>query len=121
MSNINLASVSGFLIEYGLLGLLWTMPPAMFLALGLKKKNRWVLFFGGGLFFFLGCVIFGITLEGLTTGEVFSLSRSTLMVASSDKPVFFWVSAAAFLGGSFFIAGFGVLLLVRACFPLNTK
>ena len=66
------------------------MPPALFLVLGLKKKNHWAFLFGAGLFLALGCAILGITLEGIVTGEVLALSRSTLMVKQVSHPVFFW-------------------------------
>ena len=120
MSSLTLESVGRFLVEYGLLGVLVTMPPALVLTLGLKVKNRWTLFAGGGLFLALGCVILGITFEGIATGEVLALSRAELMVNQAVHPVFFWVSTGAFLVMSLAIAGFGILLLVRACSPFNT-
>jgi len=92
----------------------------MVLILGLKMKNRWTLFACGGLFLALGCAILGITFEGITAGEVLALSRSDLMVDQAVHPVFFWVSTAAFLFMSLAIAGFGILLLGRACLPFNT-
>lgn len=121
MSNVTLAAMGRFLVEYGLLGVLVTMPPAMLLILGLKKMNRLALLFSGGLFFALGCSILGITLEGITTGEVLALSRLTLMVTHTGTPVFFWISTAAFLAISVAIVGLGLFLLIGACLPFNTS
>jgi len=119
MSGATLAAVGRFLVEYGLLGVLVTMPPAMLLTLGFRMKSRWTLFPSGCLFLSVGCAILGLTLEGVSTGEVLALSRSTLTVAQAGHPVFFWVSTTAFLFGSLAIAGLGLFLLGRACFPLN--
>lgn len=119
MSGVTLATVGRFLVEYGLLGILITMPPALLLTLGLRMKSRWTLFPSGGLFLSSGGAIFGLTLEGISTGEVLALSRSTLTVAQAGHPVFFWVSTAVFLLGSLAIVGLGLFLLGRACFPLN--
>lgn len=120
MPSVILETVGRFLVEYGLLGVLVTMPPAMLLTLGFRMKRRWTLFPSGGLFLSVGCAILGLTLEGISTGEVLALSRSTLTVAQAGHPVFFWVSTVAFLFGSLAIAGLGLFLLGRACFPLNT-
>ena len=121
MSSDTLAAVGRFLVEYGLFGVLVTLPPALLLTLGLKIKNRWTLFCGGGLFLGLGCAIFGITLVGITTGEVLALSRSVLMVGQTGHPVFFWVSTATFLALSLAFVGFGLFLLCRVCLPYNTR
>ena len=64
------------------------MPPALFLVLGLNKKNHWAFLFGAGLFLALGCAISGITLEGIVKGEVLALSRLTLMVKQVNHPAF---------------------------------
>ena len=120
MSSVTLAALGRFLVEYGLLGVLVTMPPALLLTLGLKIKNRWTLLCNGGLFLALGCAVFGITLEGITAGEVLALSRSVLMVPQDGHPVFFWVSTAAFLALSLTFAGFGLFLLGRVFFGFNT-
>lgn len=74
MSSVILETVGRFLVEYGLLGVLVTMLPAMLLTLGLRMKRRWMLFPIGGLFLSLGCAL-GLTLEGISTGEVLALSR----------------------------------------------
>ncbi|MGE0497522.1 MAG: hypothetical protein AB7I35_08145 [Ramlibacter sp.] len=120
MSIFTLASMGRLLIEYGLLGVLVTMPPALFLILGLKSKGRLALLSGGGFFLALGCLGLGIALEGIGADEVLAFSRSTLMVAHTANPVFFWVSAVGFLALSSAMAGLGFFLLKRACFPLNT-
>lgn len=120
MSSLTLEAVGRFLVEYGLLGVLVTMPPALVLILGLKIKNRWTLFASGTLFFSLGCAILGITFEGIAAGEVLALSRSDLMVNQAGHPVFFWVSTSAFLAISLAIVAFGIFLLGRACSPFNT-
>ena len=110
--------MAGFLVEYGLRGVLLTIPAALFMVLGLKKKNHWAFLFGAGLFLALGCAILEITLEGIVTGEVFALSRSTLMVKQISHPVFFWISTWAFLAGSLAMADFGLFLLVRSCLSI---
>ena len=120
MSASTLATVGRFLVEYGLLGILVTMPPALFLLLGLKAQNRLAIFFGGGLFLALGCAILGITIEGISTGEGLALSRSVLMVNLASQPIFFWVSTAAFLIISLAIAAFGILLVVGAFMPFKS-
>ena len=90
--DFTLVGMAEFLVEYGLRGVLLTIPPALFLILGLKKKNYWAFLFGAGLFLALGCAILGITLEGIVAGEVFAVSRLTLMVKQISHPVFFWIS-----------------------------
>jgi len=120
MSASTFATVGRFLVEYGLLGILVTMPPALFLLLGLKAKNRLAIFFGGGLFLALGCALLGITIEGISTGEVFALSRSVLMVNLASNPIFFWVSTAVFLVISVAIAVFGIFLVLGAFMPFKT-
>jgi hypothetical protein len=118
---MSIGTIAGLLIEHGLLGLLLMMPPAMVLTLGLRKKNRWAFLFGGGTFLALGFTILGITLEGITTGEVFALSRSTLMTTRADGPIFFWIPAAVLFGIAALAIGFGVFLLYRAYFPLHSS
>lgn len=98
---VTIAAVGNILIEYGLLSVIITTPLALFIVLGLKKKNRWALFASGGLFFSLGSAVLGITLNGITTGSVFALSRSALMVAQAENPAFFWFSTLAFVAISF--------------------
>lgn len=109
----SLQSVASFLTEYGLLGLLITAPPALLLVLGLKKRGCWTHFFGGALMLSLACAVSGISINGLETGTGFALSKSTLMVSEAERPIFFWISTAAFLAGSAFIAFFGILLMWR--------
>jgi hypothetical protein len=91
-----LSIVSALLVEYGLVGLLVSMPPALLLALGFRKKNRATTAFGGLCFLSLAALAMGLTLGGIGTGSGLALSHSTLMVERTENPVFFWVSTAAF-------------------------
>ena len=99
------------LAEIGLLGLLITMPLALLLGLGLKHRGRSTTVAGGGMMFSLGTAILGLTMQGIFDGEVFAFSRSTLTVSKLDQPIFFQVSAFAFLGVSVLLIAFGVYLV----------
>lgn len=112
-----LQSVALLLIEYGMLGMLCTMPPALLLVLGLKKKGRWAFLFFGASMLSLACLIGGVTIDGLEAGTGFALSKSTLMVHETERPTFFWISTAAFLLISVFIAFFGIVLMWRSLHP----
>jgi hypothetical protein len=113
-----LQSLSVVMIEYGLLGVLVTMPPALLLVLGLKKKTgRWTQVLGGALFVSMACALAGISIEGVETGRGLALSKSTLMVNKAESPLVFWISIAAFLGGSAFIALCGIFLMWRGLRP----
>lgn len=111
MFSLSLYSISAFLMSHGMLGLLITMPPALLLALGLKKKGRWTLLFSGSLMLSAACAVAGISIEGFETGRGFALSKSTLLVERNDQPIFFWISTFAFLFGSLVIALFGIRLI----------
>jgi hypothetical protein len=113
----SLQSVASLLTQYGLLGLLITMPPALLLALGLKKKGRWTQLFSGALMLSLACAVGGVSIDGLDTGKGLALSKSTLMVNEGERPIFFWISTAAFLAGSALIAIFGIVLMWRGLRP----
>lgn len=109
-----LSIVSAQLIEYGLFGVLLSMPPALLLTLGLKKRNRAAIGVSGACLVSLSAVGLGIVLEGLITGKGLALTRSTLMVERVEQPIFFWVSTAAFGGGAIAIAGLGFYCLWKA-------
>lgn len=113
MTSWTLQSVALLLIEYGLLGVLLTMPPALLLALGLKKMGRWTAIFFGGFLISLACAVAGVSLEGVDTGVGLALSKSTLEVRVSDDPKFFWVSTVAFLAMSVFLFLFGCFVFWR--------
>jgi len=112
-----LQSIAHALTEYGMLGMLYTMPPALLLILGLKNKGHWAFLFTGAFMLSLACFVSGIALEGLETGSGFALSRSTLMVNEMESPTFFWISTVAFLLISLFIAIFGIVLMWRGLHP----
>jgi hypothetical protein len=117
MSHLSIASVAAHLIEYGLLGIRMTMPPALLFGLGFRMKNRMTLAFMGALFLSLGVAILGITLDGIDSGSGLALSRNTLMVKRADQPVYFWVSTIAFGCISLFMAVAGVFCCWIACRP----
>jgi hypothetical protein len=75
--------------RYGLLGILITLAPALLLVLGFKTKGRVTWFFAAGVFLSFAVFILGLTVQGLFTGEVFALSRSSLMVLRSEDRAFF--------------------------------
>lgn len=117
MSDLRIASVAALLVEYGLLGLLMTMPPALLFGLGFRSKKRITLAFTGALFLALGVVVFGITLHGIDSGSGLALSRGTLMVELAERPTLFWVSTVAFVGISVAIVAAGVFCLWSAWRP----
>lgn len=113
--------MAALLIEYGLLGLLMTMPPALLLGLGLRSKNRITLAFAGALFLSLGVTGLGISLDGIDSGSGLALSRTVLMVERAEWPVFFWVSAVAFVCMSVAILLFGFVCLWSAWRPRRPR
>ena len=117
MSALSFASVAALLIQYGLLGVLVTLPPALLFGLGFRMKNRTTIAFTGALFFSLGVAVLGITLEGIESGSGLALSRTTLMVELAERPIFFWVSTVAFACISISIAALGLICLWIAIRP----
>lgn len=92
--------------------------PALLLSIllnrGFRLKSRLALsIFCIGLFGF-PCLILGLTLEGLVTGEALSLSRwgpSTVKVA--DDPQGYWLATSIWIVHSTLLSGVGGWLLVR--------
>lgn len=121
MSELSIASVAALLIEYGLLGVLMTMPPALLFGLGFRMKNRMTVAFFGAVILSLAVVILGITLDGLDSGSGLALSRTTLMVELAERPIFFWVSTVAFGCISVFMAALGFFCLWTAMRPRRAR
>lgn len=109
------------MIEYGLLGVLMTMPPALVFGLGFRMKNRMTVALFGAVILSLAVVILGITLDGIDSGSGLALSRTTLMVELAERPIFFWVSSVAFGCISVFLAALGFFCLWTAIRPRRVK
>lgn len=89
--------------------------------LGFRSKSRITLAFAGALFLSLGVTGLGITLDGIDSDSGLALSRNVLMVERAERPVFFWVSAVAFVCMSVAILSFGLLCLWSACRPRRPR
>lgn len=117
MSDLSIASVAALFIEYGLLGVLITMPPALLFGLGFRMKNRMTVALFGAVILAFALVILGITLDGIDSGSGLAFSRATFMVELAERPFFFWASTVAFGCISVSMAALGLFCLWIAMRP----